>query len=256
MTQPQSVLTDREGKLLIVTINRSEARNAVDVSVAEGLEAAIAELDADPDLQVGVLTGAGGTFCAGMDLKAFARGERPFTKRGGFAGIVERPPEKILIAAIEGFALAGGLEIALACDLLVAARDAKLGIPEVGVGLIAMGGGLLHLPRRIPYHLAMEMAVTGDPISAEEAQRRGLVNRLSDPGQALAAAVAMGERVAANAPLALAASKRTLVSVRDWTTSEEWQRQAELAEPIFGSEDAREGALAFAEKRTPNWQGR
>ncbi|HZO06089.1 MAG TPA: crotonase/enoyl-CoA hydratase family protein [Solirubrobacterales bacterium] len=255
MSQPESVVSAREGKLLIITINRPQARNAVDLSVAEGLEAAVAELDADSDLAVGIVTGAGGTFCAGMDLKAFARGERPYTENGGFAGIVERPPRKILIAAIEGYALAGGLEIALSCDLLVAARDAKLGIPEVGVGLIAAGGALLRLPSRIPYHLAMEMAVTGEPITAEQAHTRGLLNHLSDPGQALPAARELGERIAANAPLALAASKQTLVSVRDWTSSEEWQRQAELADPIFGSEDALEGARAFAEKRSPHWQG-
>jgi enoyl-CoA hydratase len=256
MSESQSVVLSREEDLLVITIDRPAARNAVDPSVANGLEAAIDELDGDDELRAGVLTGAGGTFCAGMDLKAFARGKRPYTERGGFAGIVERPPRKVLIAAIEGFALAGGLEIALACDLLVAARDAKLGIPEVGVGLLAAGGALLRLPSRIPYHLAMEMAVTGDPIGAEEAHRRGLVNRISEPGEALSTAIELGRRVAANAPLAVAASKATLMRAPDWTAAEEWSRQAELAEPIFTSEDAHEGAVAFAEKRPPRWRGR
>lgn len=251
----QSVKTTRDGDVLVITIDRPRARNSVDASVAEGLEGAIEELDGDASLRVGVLTGAGGYFCAGMDLKAFARGERPFTERGGFAGIVERPPRKVVVGAIEGFALAGGLEIALCCDLLVAARDAMLGIPEVTVGLIAAGGALLRLPRRIPYHLAMEMAVTGAPITAEQARSLGLVNRLAEPGGALELALDLARKVAANAPLAVAASKQTLVAARDWTAADEWERQRELAEPIFRSDDAHEGAVAFAEKRAPVWRG-
>lgn len=251
-----SVGTEIDGEVLVITINRPEASNAVDASVAEGLERAVQQLDADPALAVGILTGAGGRFCAGMDLKAFARGERPFTERGGFAGIVKRPPSKVLIAAVEGFALAGGLEIALSCDILIAARDARLGIPEVGVGLIAAGGALLRLPRRIPFGVAMEMAVTGSPIGAERAEAIGLVNRVTEPGEALPAALELARTIAAKAPLAVVASKRTLLESRDWEAAEEWRHQEEIAEPIFTSADAHEGAVAFAEKRDPVWKGR
>jgi enoyl-CoA hydratase len=253
--EQQSVKTTRDDDVLVITIDRPQARNSVDASVATGLERAIDQLEADVSLRVAVLTGAGGYFSAGMDLKAFARGERPYTEQGGFAGIVERPPGKVVVAAIEGFALAGGLEIALCCDLLVAARGAHLGIPEVTVGLIAAGGALLRLPGRIPYHVAMEMAVTGAPITAEQAHSLGLVNRLAEPGDALDGALDLARGVAANAPLAVAASKQTLVASRDWPAVEEWERQRELAEPIFRSEDAREGAVAFAEKRAPVWRG-
>ena len=251
----QELRCEQDGNVLVVTIDRPEARNSVSPAVASGMEEALDRLEADDELTVGVVTGAGGYFSAGMDLRAFAAGERPFTERGGFAGIVERRTSKVLIAAIEGFALAGGLEIALACDLIVAARGARLGIPEVKVGLVAAGGALLNLPRRIPYHLAMEMALTGEPISAEKARDLGLVNRLADPGDALEIALVLAREVAANAPLALAASKRTIVESRDWIAAEEWTRQAELAEPVFGSADATEGARAFVERRPPSWRG-
>lgn len=251
----QSVTTERRDAVLVITIDRPEARNSVDPSVAAGIENALNQLEADESLRVGVITGNGGYFSAGMDLKAFARGERPFTERGGFAGIVERTTDKVLIAAIEGFAVAGGLEIALACDLLVAARDAKLGIPEVGVGVIAAGGALLHLHRRIPYHVAMELAVTGEPIDAEQAAGLGLINRLAEPGDALDLALELAGKVAANAPLAVAASKRTILASRDWAAAEEWGLQRQLAEPAFASADALEGARAFAERRQPVWRG-
>jgi len=195
---------------------------------------------------------AGGTFCAGMDLKAFVAGERPFVGDRGFAGIVRRPPRKPLIAAVEGWAVAGGFEIALACDLIVAARDARFGIPEVKRGLVAAGGALIRLPRRIPYHLAVELALTGDPIDAERPHAVGLVARLAEPGGAVAAATELATTIAANGPLAVAATKRILTA----DEAGAWERQAEITEPVFASEDAREGARAFAEKRPPVWRGR
>jgi enoyl-CoA hydratase len=191
-----------------------------------------------------------------MDLKAFVAGERPYVGDRGFGGIVQRPPAKPLIAAIEGFAVAGGLEVALACDLIVAAREAKLGIPEVKRSLVAAGGGLLRLPRMLPRAVAMELALTGEPISAERGYDLGLVNRLADPGAALARALELAETIAANGPLALAATKRILTEGADWSEAEFWHRQGEISGPVFSSEDAREGATAFAEKRAPVWRGR
>ncbi len=249
------VLTERRGNVLLITLNRPDARNAINLAVAEGIAAALDELDGDGELSVGVLTGAGKGFCAGMDLKAFVVGERPWVGDRGFAGIVQRSSSKPLIAAIEGFAVAGGLEVALACDLLVAARGAKLGIPEVKRSLVAAGGALLRLPKRIPYHVAMELALTGDPISAERAERIGLVNRLAEPGGAVEEALRLAEQVAVNAPLALAASKRILQEQWDWSAEEMWDAQVAIAEPVMRSEDAREGATAFAEKRPPVWRG-
>jgi enoyl-CoA hydratase len=251
-----SVLTERRGRLLLITLNRPEVRNAVNRALAEGLAGALDELDGEESLAVGVLTGAGKGFCAGMDLKAFVAGERPWVDDRGFAGIARRTATKPLVAAIEGFAVAGGLEVALSCDLIVAARGAKLGIPEVKRSLVAAGGALLRLPRRIPYHLAMELALTGDPIDAERAFAVGLVNRLAEPGGALPGALALAEQVAVNAPLALAASKRILEEQWDWTSEQMWEAQGAIAEPVIASEDAREGATAFAEKRPAVWRGR
>lgn len=256
MNDEQAVLTDRRGRTLLITINRPDQRNAVNAAVAYGIAQALDELDGDPELSVGVLTGAGKGFCAGMDLKAFVAGERPHVPGRGFAGIVQRPPERPLIAAVEGFAVAGGLEVALACDLIVAARDARLGIPEVKRSLVAAGGALLRLPRILPRTVAMELALTGDPIDAERAHQLGLVNRLSEPGQALAVALELAETIAANGPLALAATKRVMVESADWPDSEFFARQSEITTPVFSSEDAREGASAFAEKRPPVWKGR
>jgi enoyl-CoA hydratase len=256
MPETEPVLTKRRGGALLITLNRPEARNAVNAALAAGLAAALEELDRDDALQVGVLTGAGGAFCAGMDLKAFVAGERPYVGDRGFAGIAQRSADKPLIAAIEGFAVAGGLEIALACDLLVAARGAKLGIPEVKRSLVAAGGALLRLPRRMPYHLAMELALTGDPILAERACEVGLVNRLAEPGAAVDEALALAARITPNGPLALDATKRILAAQADWSQEEFWDRQGKIAGPVFVSEDAREGAVAFAEKRDPVWKGR
>ena len=255
MSEDSVVVTERRGRVLVVTINRPEQRNAVNLAVAEGIAAALDELDGDPELSLGVLTGAGKGFCAGMDLRAFVAGERPYVADRGFAGIAQRPPVKPLIAAIEGFAVAGGLEIALACDLIVAARGAKLGIPEVKRSLVAAAGALLRLPRALPRGVAMELALTGDPISAERGHELGLVNRLADPGAALDQALELAGAIAANGPLALAATKRILTEGPSWPEAEFWQRQGEITGPVFGSADAREGATAFAEKRAPVWRG-
>ena len=256
MNDEQSVLSEHRDRILLITINRPDQRNAVNAAVATGIATALDELDNTPGLSVGVLTGAGKGFCAGMDLKAFVAGERPHVEGRGFAGIVERPAEKPLIAAVEGFAVAGGLEVALACDLIVAARGARLGIAEVKRSLVAAGGALLRLPRAIPRNVAMELALTGDPIGAERAHELGLVNRLAEPGEALATALALAETIAANGPLALAATKRVMLKSADWPDHEFFARQAELTAPVFTSEDAREGATAFAEKREPVWKGR
>jgi enoyl-CoA hydratase len=256
VSEESAVVAERHGRVLVITINRPDQRNAINLAVAEGVAHALDELDDDADLSLGVLTGAGKGFSAGMDLKAFVAGERPYAGDRGFAGIVQRPPAKPLIAAVEGFAVAGGLEIALACDLIVAARGAKLGIPEVKRSLVAAGGALLRLPRALPRAVAMELALTGDPIEAERAHELGLVNRLTDPGGALAGALALAETIAANGPLALAATKRILTEAPGWPEAQFWQRQGEIVGPVLGSADAREGATAFAEKRAPVWRGR
>lgn len=250
------VLTERRGKALLITLNRPEARNAVNLPLAEGLAEALDQLDEDDGLVIGVLAGAGKGFCAGMDLKAFVTGQRPWVGDRGFAGIVRRGPEKPLIAAIEGFALAGGLEVALACDLIVAAKGARLGIPEVKRGLVAAGGGLLRLPRRIPYHLAMELALTGEPILAQRAFELGLVNRLAEEGAAVDVALQLADQIATGAPLSLIASKRIIERQQDWSAQEMWERQDEISAPVFVSQDAIEGSKAFAEKRLPSWRGR
>jgi enoyl-CoA hydratase len=256
MADEPAVLTERRGDVLVVTLNRPEARNAVNGALAQGVADATDELDGDEALRVGVLTGAGKGFSAGMDLKAFVAGERPYVEDRGFAGITQRGARKPVIAAIEGFAVAGGLEIALSCDLIVAARGARLGIPEVKRSLVAAAGALFRLPRRIPYHLAMELALTGDPIDAERAHELGLVNRLAEPGGALDAALELAAQIVKNGPLALIASKEIVQNALDWTEEQAWEKQGAIAGPVMVSEDAREGAIAFAEKRDPVWKGR
>ena len=249
------VLVEYAGSTVIITINRPDAKNAINRAVTYGVAEAIEELEARPDLTVGILTGAGGTFSAGMDLRAFLAGEDLEHPRG-LAGITIRPPRKPLIAAVEGWALAGGCEIALAADLIVAANDAKFGIPEVKRSLVAGGGGLLRLPRRIPSAIAMEIALTGDPLTADQAFRFGLVNALTEPGGALAGARALADRIAANGPLAVAATKEIVSHALDWTIEEGFEKQNPIMMPVFASEDAREGATAFTEKRDPVWKDR
>ena len=246
-----AVLTERRDRVLVITLNRPDAMNAINGDLSNGLWSAIQDLNGDPGLTAGVLTGAGRGFCAGMDLKAFSRGE----DIGPMIKFIRAGSEKPLICAIEGFALAGGLELALSCDLLVAARGAKLGIPEVGVGLLAAGAGLFRLPGRVGYGKAMEMAITADPITAEEAAEHGLVARLAEPGSALQEALSLAERIARNAPLAVAASKQLIRATQGSTEEELWALQRPLQERVFASDDAREGPLAFAEKRPPEWSG-
>lgn len=249
------VIVTREGPTLIVTINRPNVRNAINRATAEGVAAAMDELDDDPTVRIGILTGAGGSFCAGMDLKAFLTGERPEIDGRGLAGITETPPRKPLIAAVEGYALAGGCELVLACDLVVAAEDAAFGIPEVTRGLVAGSGGLVRLPQRIPRQVALEYALTGAHMLAPVAHRWGLVNRLTPHGLALEAALRLAGEIAANGPLAVAMTKRIVNESASWPADEVWNRQRDLVEGILATDDAREGAAAFAEKRPPNWLG-
>ncbi len=251
---PAPLLVEVRDNVQIMTLNRPEARNAATLEMSEAMVAALDELDANPQLQVGIITGAGGTFCAGMDLKGFLQGKRPSVPGRGFCGVTMKPPRKPLIAAVEGYALAGGFEVVLACDLIVASREAKFGLPEVKRGLAASAGGLLRLPKRLPYHIAMECILTGDMFSAERAASLGLVNRLTDAGGALEAALALAQAIAANGPLALAASKQVASESGEWSRADMWDRQAIITTPVFESQDAREGAAAFAEKRKPVWK--
>lgn len=253
---PQDLKVEERGRVLVLTMDRPESRNAMSMAMAHQIADALDLLDSRDELSVGVITGAGGTFCAGMDLKGFARGELPVVEGRGFAGLVKRPPNKPLIAAVEGYALAGGFEIVLSCDLVVASSTAKFGLPEVKRGLTAAAGGLLRLQHRIPYHLAMELILTGRMWPAPEAAQVHLVNRIAEPGMALAVALDLADEVAANAPLALAASKRVLVESVDWPLAEKFDRQEQYVDPVRKSADAKEGALAFVEKRDPLWTGR
>ncbi|WP_433602368.1 crotonase/enoyl-CoA hydratase family protein [Nocardia sp. CA-135953] len=253
-SRPPALLVEQRDRILVVTINRPSARNAINGEVSRGLAEAMDRLDNSADLSVGVLTGAGENFCAGMDLKAFLAGEDIGIEGRGL-GFTEAPPRKPVISAVEGFALAGGTELALATDLIVASRTAAFGLPEVKRGLVAGGGGLLRMPRRVPYQIAMELALTGDPFSAELGHRYGLVNRLVEPGQALESALELAARICRNGPLAVAATKQVLVESADWSASEAFERQRTLLQPVFDSRDAREGAEAFAQKREPVWTG-
>ncbi len=251
----EAVLVTVDDGIAVITINRPAARNAVNGEVARGIASAVDELDGRADVRVLILTGAGGTFCAGMDLKGFLAGDMPTVPGRGFAGITERPPAKPIIAAVEGYALAGGFELALACDLVVAGEGATFGLPEVTRGLVAGAGGLLRLPRRVPYHLAMEITLTGGHFPAARLRDAGLVSRLVPAGQVLTAARELAASVARGAPLALAASKRVIVESADWDSAEAFARQGEIIGPVFTSADAMEGAVAFAEKRAPAWRG-
>jgi enoyl-CoA hydratase len=260
ITQAESlqgeVIVERCGGVMTISINRVAARNAINGAVARGIAEALDELDSDPDCLVGVVSGTGGHFSAGMDLKAFHAGERPAVEGRGFAGIAERSSAKPLIAAVEGFALAGGFEIALACDLLVASKAAIFGLPEVRRGLIASGGGLLRLPTKVPRGLAMEWALTGRMVTSMELSAALLVNRLVEPGESLATAQELAREIAANAPLAVVASKQIINDSASWAPDEAFHRQRDVAESIRRSRDAREGSAAFVEKRSPVWEAR
>ena len=250
----EELTTREEDGILVITMNRPEARNAMNKAVAEGIAAALDRLDAEPALRVAVLTGAGGTFCSGMDLKGFLRGESPVVEGRGFGGLVLKPPVKPLIAAVDGYALAGGLELMTACDLVVANTAAKFGIPEAKRGLAAGAGGLMRLPDQIPYRVALELALTGNFIDAERAMALGLINRVIE-GPAIDGAMALAREITENGPAAVRVSKQIMSESRGWSLDERWDRQGELLPEVFKSPDAREGAAAFAEKRKPNWTG-
>jgi enoyl-CoA hydratase len=250
-----AVMVEAAGGVAVITINRPQARNAVNEAVARGIAAAVDELDPRRDVTALVLTGAGGTFCAGMDLKGFLAGEDPTAGGRGFGGLTHRPPLTPIVAAVEGYALAGGFELALACDLVVASEEARFGLPEVTRGLVAAAGGLVRLPRRIPYHLAMEIALSGEQVPAARLHQAGLISRLVPAGEALSAAHALATRISQNAPLALTATKRIVVESADWPLGEAFARQDAITQPVFTSADAMEGAAAFAEKRPPAWRG-
>jgi enoyl-CoA hydratase/carnithine racemase len=241
---------------LLITIDRPQARNAVNGAVATGLAAALDELETDSTLRAGVLTGAKGTFSAGMDLKAALKGDSPAIPGRGFGGLTEADLTKPLIAAVEGFALGGGFELALGCDLIVAAEDARFGLPEVKRGLIAAGGGVIRLPRRIPYHLAMEFLLTGEPVSGGRAAELGLVNRVTAPGEAVAAALKLAEQLAHNAPLALAAVKNLVRAAVGAPEANAFAAQRKEMAALMASGDVREGMTAFAERRAPRWTGK
>jgi enoyl-CoA hydratase len=240
----------------VITINRPEARNAINRAVAEGIAAALDEMDRRDDQVVGVITGAGGSFCSGMDLKAFLAGENPSIEGRGLAGMTEAPPRKPMIAAVEGYALAGGCELMLACDMAVAAQDARFGIPEVKRGLVAAAGGLLRLPQRIPYAIAMEIALTGDFLDAQTARTYGLVNRITEKGGALEGALELARTISRNGPLAVRVTKQIMAEAPKWPAGQAWERMQAITGPVFASEDAKEGPRAFAEKRAPRWTGR
>jgi len=251
----EEVLVEKSDGVMVVTINRPEAKNAMNKSAAEAISAAMDDLEADDDVAVGILTGAGGTFCSGMDLKGFLKGESPFVEDRGFGGLSQWTPKKPLIAAVDGYALAGGMELALSCDLIVANDKAQFGIPEAKRGLAAAAGGLIKLPRQMPWRIAMELALTGDFISAQRAYELGFINRVSER-PSLDAAKELAAKIAANGPLALAASKGVIRDSHTWTDDEMWTKQQQYVAPVFVSEDAREGAAAFAEKRKPEWKGK
>lgn len=245
------VLTELHGAVLVITLNRPLVRNAIDGAMADGIATAIEELDTRTDVSVGVITGYGDGFCAGMDLKAF--GHRHTSSGSGFARFLRHGTRKPLVAAIEGFAVAGGLEIALTCDIIVAARNAKLGLPEVTRGLLATGGALTRLPERCSYGDAAMLALTGEPITAERAHEVRLVTTLTDPGAALPVSLDLAKRIARNAPTAVTAAKDLMRASYRLTSEEFWEYQAPIAMAVFGSDNAREGALAFIEKREPQW---
>lgn len=250
------VHTERFDRVLVITINRPEAKNSINRAASEQIAAAVDRLDAMDDLAVGVLTGANGTFSAGLDLKAYLRGEDMELPGRGMGGIIKTSPRKPLIAAVEGWALAGGCELMLACDLVVAGQGALFGIPEVKVGLAAGGGGLLRLARRVSPAVAMELALTGDPIDAKRAYAVGLINKIVPDGTTVTAARELAQHIARNSPLGLVISKQILTTLADLPLSDAFAAQEPLMDVLLRSEDSREGARAFTEKRPPSWVGR
>src|SRR4051794_39475091 len=250
---PPTVHTEEREGVLVIIIDRPEVRNAADGATANALAAALDQLDASDDLAVGILTGAGGTFSAGMDLKAYTAGDTPVVPGRGFGGLTRARIRTPLIAAVEGWAVGGGTEMALACDLIVAARDASFGLFEVTHGLVPPEGGIVRLPERIPHNIAMELLLTGDPLPAVRAEQLGLANHLTEPGQALDRAVDLAAPISRNAPLAVAAIKRAVNDRTAFDDQDAFDEQDPIIEPVLSSQDAREGARAFAEKRTPQW---
>ncbi len=254
--QDEVVRYTQDGGVAVITLNRPSQKNAINLAVTHRMVEILQDFDSRSDLSVAIITGAGGVFCAGMDLKAFLKGERPSIPEYGFAGITQKPPRKPVIAAVEGYALAGGFEIVLSCDLVVAARGARFGVPEVKRGLVAAAGGLVRLPRKIAPQIAMEYLLTGDMLDADRAYGLGLVNILTEDGGALEGALGLAKRISANGPLAVAMTKQVIDYSRRWSEDEWYLAQREMSQPVFTSEDAKEGARAFAEKRAPQWQGR
>ncbi|TQC45209.1 crotonase/enoyl-CoA hydratase family protein [Rhodococcus sp. WS4] len=256
-TPPTSeVLVEVDSGILTVTIDRPAQRNAMTLAAARGIAEALTRLDEDPALSVAILTGSGGTFCAGMDLKRFQLGERPIVEGRGFGGLVESPPRKPIVAAVEGWALGGGFELVLACDLVVAGVGAKFGLPEVKRGLAARAGGIFRAPQLLPRAVALEMLLTGEPITAQDALTHGLINRVVEDGTAVDVAREIAAVIVGNAPMAVEASKALALESRTWTHAEAFERQAAFTDPVFGSADAAEGASAFTERRVPRWTGR
>jgi enoyl-CoA hydratase len=249
---------ETRGRVAVLTINRPEARNAVNGAVATGMEAGIDRLEEDGDVWAGVVASTGPVFSAGADLKLIASGgfAEMETDRGGFAGIVRRERRKPLIAAVDGPALAGGCEIALACDMIVASTGASFGLPEVKRSLVAAAGGLFRLPRALPRNLALEVALTGDPIDASRAHAHGLVNQLCAPGEALEGALALAERICANAPVAVWQTRKVVLEAAQESDERAWQITRDALGDVVRTDDFREGPLAFVEKRAPNWKGR
>jgi len=257
MASGEEIRFEQRGGVAVLTIDRPAVRNAVDRPSAQRIAAAIDELEQREDLAAGVIVGAGGTFSAGMDLKALvATGEPPIDPKRGAFGLCRKPPQKPLVAAVEGAAYGGGFEIALACDCIVAAEDARFALPEVKRGLLAGAGGVMRLPRRLPRNLTAELVMTGEPLGARRAHELGLVNRLTAPGDALEQALELAAAIAANAPLAVRTSKRIVAESASWAEEEMFDRQEPLANMVRESDDAAEGTRAFVEKRAPRWTGR